>query len=170
MALTARLLLRASGLAGVVVALGGVLAVVAATRPWFTAVAEVAMLGVEQNRAVAALTGVPDTPGGWLTLAAGLVAVVLGAAAALDRPPASTRTVLLGCALLLVSAAGWAWVGPGPSLARVAGGEGDQLLDLAGRLPSGVDLQLSVRAAMGPVLSAVAAVMVAVGTLAARDL
>ena len=169
-ALTARLLLRGTGLAGVAVTAGGVLAVVAATRPWFVARAQVAMLGVEQDRSVATLAGVPDTVGGWATLLLGLVVVVVGLAVAVDRPPATARRVLLSCAVALLVGALWSWLGPTPTLTRVAGAEIDHLSTLAGRLPSGVDLELRVASAVGPALAALASAIVAIGTFSARDL
>ncbi|MFA9432077.1 hypothetical protein [Egicoccus sp. AB-alg2] len=169
-ALTARLLLRGTGLAGLTVVAGGVLAVVAATRPWFQATAEVAMLGVAQDRAVATLTGVPDTLAGWVALLLGVVAVVVGSSVALDRPPAPARKILVGCAAALLLVALLAWFGPVPALARVAGAEADQLATLAGRLPDGVELELRVGAALGPALAALASAIVAIGTFSARDL
>lgn len=168
-ALTARLLLRGAGVAGIAVALGGALAIVAATRPWYHAMADVAMLGSSQGRAVDSLAGT-QTVLGWVSLLAGLVAVVLGVACALDRPPAGARRMLLACALALVVVAAVAWLGPAPELARVAGSEGEELARLGDRLPEGIALQLAVRTAIGPVLTVLAGVIVGVGTLAAREL
>ncbi|MFA9447040.1 hypothetical protein [Egicoccus sp. AB-alg6-2] len=170
LALSARLAMRGGGLAGSVSAIGGLVAIVAARSPWFHAMAEVAMLGTRQQRAVASLTGVPDTVWGWSTLALGLVAVVLGVLVALDRPPLVARRVLLGCGLGLVATAVAAWLGPAPALDGIAGAEGGQLAQLARRLPMGVALELHVRAGIGPPLSALAGVLVVGGTLAAREL
>ncbi|HSK21813.1 MAG TPA: hypothetical protein VK906_01490 [Egicoccus sp.] len=168
--LTARLLLRGDGVAGVVIAAGGALAVLAATQPWYHAMAEIAMLGSAQARAVGSVRGLPATVPGWVALALGVVAVVLGVACALDRPPGRARTVLVGVALGLAAAALYGWLGPVPELAGVAGREGRELLGLAERLPLGIALELDVRPAVGPWLVAVAAILVAGGVVAAREL
>lgn len=168
-ALTARLLLRGDGLAGLAVAAGGALAVFAATRPWYHALAEVAMLDTAQARAVDSLIGT-QTLLGRVSLGVGLVAAVLGVLCAVDRPPAHARQVLLGCAVALLVTAAVAWLGPPPELARVAGSEGDELARLGGRLPDGIRLRLAVRLATGPALTALASGIVAAGTIAAREL
>jgi hypothetical protein len=167
-ALTARLLLRGPGLAGVVVTLGGALAVVAATRPWYVAVAELSMLDDQQSRTVAALAGVPETVLGWVALALGIVAAVPGAYLALDRPHLHARTVLLSVASGLVAIAIGVAVRR-PALERVAGVEAEGLLELAGRLPAGVELTFSVRPGIGPTLLGVAAVLIGGGALGSRD-
>lgn len=168
-ALTARLLLRGSGLAGLAVAAGGGLAVFAATEPWYHAMAEVEMLGADQARAIASLLGV-QTVGGWVSLVVGAGAVVLGIACALDRPPARARPLLLGGAVVLVLAAASAWLLPAPALDSVTGAEADQLAVLADRLPVGLALELQVRVAAGPALVALGSAIVAGGTFFAREL
>lgn len=168
--LTARLLLRRDGLAGIAVAAGGATAVYAAAQPWYLAMAEVAMLGAEQARAVGAVRGVPQTLPGWVVLALGVVAFALGLASAFDRPPAQARRVLLVAAVGLVAAAAYGWFGPAPELAEVAGREGRELLDLAERLPSGIAVELGVRPGTGPWAALVAGLFVAGGVLAAQEL
>jgi hypothetical protein len=166
--LTARLLLRGTGLAGLTTVAGGVLAAVAATRPWWLGVAELSMLGDQQGRTVASLPGVPGTVSGWLVVLLGVSAAVVGTNVALDRPhPHARRLLLLAAALLLLLAATVTWWRP--SLDRVAASDADRLLELAERLPSGVELAVSVRPGPGPLLVALAAVLVAGGALAARD-
>jgi hypothetical protein len=167
-ALTARLLLRGPGLAGVVVTLGGALAVLAATRPWYVTVAELSMLDDQQSRTVATLAGVPETVLGWVALALGIVAVVLGANLALDRPHPHARTLLLSAASSMVGVAIGAAVRR-PALERVAGPEAEGLLELAGRLPAGVELTTWVRPGIGPTLLGVAAVLIGGGALGSRD-
>lgn len=168
--LTARLLLRRDGLAGVVIAAGGALAVFAATQPWYHAMAEIAMLGTAQARAVGSVRGLPATVPGWVALGLGVAAVVLGVACALDRPPGRARAALAAVALGLVGAALYGWLGPAPELADVAGREGRELLGLAERLPLGIALELEVRPATGPLVATIAAILVAGGVLAAREL
>jgi hypothetical protein len=166
--LTARLLLRSTGLAGLTTVAGGVLAAIAATRPWYVGVAELSMLGDQQGRTVASLAGVPATVSGWLVVLLGVSAAVLGTDVALDRPhPHARRWLLLTATLLLLLAAMVSWWRP--PLERVAAGDAARLLELAERLPSGVELVVSVRPGPGPVLVALAAVLVAGGALAARD-
>jgi hypothetical protein len=166
--LTARLLLRGPGLAGLTTVAGGGLAAIAATRPWYLGVAELSMLGDQQGRTVATLAGVPGTVSGWLVVLLGVCAAVLGTNVALDRPhPHARRLLLLTATLLLLLAAVVSWWRP--PLERVAAGDAARLLELAERLPSGVELVVSVRPGLGPALVALAAVLVGGGALAARD-
>jgi hypothetical protein len=168
-ALTARLLLRRTGVAGVTAAVGGVLAVVAAALPWYVAIADLSMLGEEQGRTVATLDGLPGTVWGWFALALAAGVAVLGAAIAVDRPPPRARPLLAGAAgtALLVAGVGSA---ARPDLRRVAGSTGDDLLALADRLPSGVELSVAVAPGPGPVLLAVAGLLVAAAAVLADDL
>jgi hypothetical protein len=167
-ALTARLLLRGTGLAGMTATLGGALAVIAATRPWYLAVADLSMLGEQQHRTVASLPGMPTTVWGWLAVAFGLAVVVLGTNVALDRPPPYARRWLwLGAAALAAPAVAALLVRPG--LERVAGTDGEQLLELAERLPSGVELTVSVQAGPGPMMLGAAAILVGIGAFGMRD-
>jgi hypothetical protein len=167
-ALTARLALRPSGLAGLLAVVGGAAAIVAAFRPWYTAIAHLDMLGAADDRVVASLPGVPDLTVGWVALALGAAAVVLGLAIAVDRPPAWTRGALAvlaaGLAVLVVVA-----VTVLPDLDRVAGTDARALLAIRERLPDGVALDLRVGRGPGPWLAALGAVGVAIGAVGARE-
>jgi hypothetical protein len=166
--LTARLLLRGTGLAGLTTVVGGGMAAIAATRPWYLGVAELSMLDDQQERTVASLAGVPGTVTGWLVVLLGVSVAVLGTNVALDRPHRhARRLLLLAATLLLLLAAVVTW--RRPPLDRVAAGDADRLLELAERLPSGVELAISVRPGAGPLLVAIAAVLVGAGALAARE-
>jgi hypothetical protein len=167
-ALTARLLLRGTGLAGLTVTLGGALAVIAASRPWYRAVADLTMLGEQQERTVASLAGAPDTPWGWGAVVLGVTAAVLGTSVALDRPHPHARRWLLIISAALAAIAGAGYLLP-PGLSRVAGSDGEGLRELAERLPAGVELTLTVRPGSGPLLLLVAAAIVLVGTLLTDD-
>lgn len=169
--LQARLLLRRTGLAGTGVAVGGLLALAGAYRPWYAVRAELAMLGDDQSSAVAELAGWQAQPWGWVVPALGIVAVALGVAMALDRPPARTQPVLLGTAGLLgMSAAGGALLRPEIRRFDIAGSRLRELLDLAERLPDGVELDFGVAVSDGVWVTVVAATAVAVSALAAREL
>jgi hypothetical protein len=167
-ALTARLLLRPTGLAGLAVTVGGAVAVLAATRPWYRAVADLTMLGEQQGRTVASLHGVPSTVLGWVAVAVGLSAVLLGAGIAIDRPGPHARRSSLGAAVALGTIAATA-MAVRPALERVAGSDGGDLLELAGRLPSGVELAVTVRPGPGPLLLVLAAFLVGLGASVARE-
>jgi hypothetical protein len=167
-ALTARLLLRGTGLAGLTVTVGGALAVIAASRPWYRAVADLTMLGEQQGRTVASLAGAPATPWGWGAVLLGVAAAVLGTSIALDRPQLHARRWLLAIAAALAVLAGAGYL-LRPGLAQVAGSDGEGLRELAERLPTGVELTLAVRPGSGPLLLLVAAAIVAVGAVLADD-
>ncbi len=167
-ALTARLLLRGTGLAGLLAAAGGALAVLGALGPWYRAVAVVEMLGAEDGRTIATVAGLPDTVGAWLAAGLGLLAVVLGLAIAFDRPPHWARwgLALVAAGLLLCAAVAALRV---PTVDTVVAGAGPELQALADRLPTGVQLEVATTVAIGVWRVAVAAVMVGVGAAAARE-
>lgn len=167
-ALTARLLLRGAGLAGLVAVLGGVVMVVGALRAWAVAIAEVAMLGAIDDRAVATLRGVPGTAGGWVVAGLGLLVVGLGGALALDRPPRHARVALVAAALVAAALAVTALALP-PDPGRIAGREADELSALRERLPTGVELELHATSGPGPWWVLAGAVLAVGGGLRARD-
>jgi hypothetical protein len=166
--LTARLLLRGPGLAGLLAAAGGLVAVVATTRPWYAAVVTVEMLGDEGERTVATLPGLPSSVGAWVALALGALAVALGAAVAIDRPPHWARWGLGGAATGLAVIALVAGLQV-PRTTVVAGEQTARLDALAERLPTGVALDLRTEPRGGVWLVLVAAGMVGGGALAARE-
>jgi hypothetical protein len=166
--LSARLLLRGSGLAGLLAAAGGLLAVAATTRPWYAAVVTVEMLGDEGERTVATLLGLPATIGAWVVVALGMLAVALGTAIAVDRPPHWARWGLGGAAAGLVVVAVVAALQI-PRAEAVAGEQSTRLAELAGRLPTGVELDLRTEPGGGVWLVVVAAGMVGGGAIGARE-
>jgi hypothetical protein len=169
--LHARLLLRGTGLAGVTVAVGGGVALVGAYRPWHAVTVELAMLGDDQRRPIAELAGWEAHPWGWLVPALGIVAIVTGAALAIDRPPMHARPLLLGSAAGLAASAGLGLVrSPEVNRFDVAGSRLRELSQLADRLPQSVELSFSVGTAPGLWLTLVAATLIAAGTLGAREL
>jgi cytochrome bd-type quinol oxidase subunit 2 len=169
--LQARLLLRATGVAGASVAVGGVLALVGAYRPWYAVRAELTMLDDDQASALAELAGWQAHPWGWIVPALGVVAVALGVAMALDRPPARSRQVLVASGALLAVAALVGWqLRPEVRRFDIAGSRLREWLDLAERMPAGVELDFSVTVADGVWVTLVAAVVVVLGALAAREL
>jgi hypothetical protein len=167
-ALTARLLLRGTGLAGLLAAAGGALALRGAFGPWYRAVAVVAMLGAEDDRTIATVAGLPDTVGAWAAAGLGSLAIVLGLAIAFDRPPHWARwgLALVAGGLLLCAAVAAVRV---PPVDTVAAGAGAELEALADRLPTGVQLEVATTVAVGVWRVVVAGVMVAIGAAAARE-
>ncbi len=166
--LTARLLLRGTGLAGLTAAAGGVLAIVAVTRPWYLAVARLEMLGEDQTRPVESVPGLPTVPWAWLAFVAGLVALGVGLAVAIDRPFPRSRSVLLGATVVLAGAGIAALTGP-VDAAAITGQEARELLALSDELPVGVAVEVSAARGAGIQLTLVAAALVAVGAAAARE-
>lgn len=169
--LQVRLLLRQTGMAGAGITLGGLGAVVGAYRPWYAVTAELAMLDEDQTRSVAELAGWAAHPWGWLIPALGVLAIGLGVATAIDRPPARTRRLLLATSgLLAVGALLGSWQQPEVNRFDIAGSRLRELVDLADRLPTGVELGFSVAVADGVWITLFSAGVVFVGALAAREL
>lgn len=169
--LQARLLLRGTGIVGAAVALGGVGALVGAYRPWYAVTAELTMLGEDQTRAVAELAGWASHPWGWLIPASGMLAIALGVAAAIDRPPPHTRRLLLLVAGLLAALAGTGAV-QRPEVNRfdLAGSRLRELVDLADRLPTGVELSFEVTVADGVWVTLACGAIVLAAALSGREL
>ncbi|MEX1164871.1 MAG: hypothetical protein WEB03_14975 [Nitriliruptor sp.] len=161
---------RGSGVAGAVAALAGVLAVVALALPWHEATAELAMLGVAEDRAVATIPGW-STVAGWVAAVSGAVAVGLGVALAIDRHPGWTRPCLLAATAALVVSGLVAQLRR-PTLERFPDGAGAvaELRAVAGDLPRGVELTLAVRPGPAAVAALVAGLTLLVAVAAARDL
>jgi hypothetical protein len=166
--LTVRLLLRRQGVAGLVVSLGGAMAIGAATRPWYRAVVTVQMLGDDGERTVASLAGIPSLIAGWAVVALGLVAAVLGIACAADRPHRRTTAALAvsAAALAVITTTAAVWR---PPLQRMTGAELDRLRSLADRLPIGVEMSFEVVRGDGLLWLAAATVLVVAGTVGARS-
>lgn len=166
--LRARLLLRGAGLAGMVTAAGGGLAIAGATRPWHVAVAEVSMLGGQSSRTVASLHGLPETPGGWTAAALGVVALAAGVLLALDRTPVRGRLVAgaAGGALLVVGVLALIVV---PDVGAIATEATDELLRTREQLPVGIELELRSTVGAGPWWVLAGAATAIVGAASARD-
>lgn len=169
--LQARLLLRQTGIAAAGITLGGFAALVGAYRPWYAVTAELTMLDEDQTRSVAELAGWTAHPWGWLIPALGVLAIGLGIATAIDRPPARTRPLLFGTAgVLALCALAGSWRRPDVDRFDIAGSRLRELVDLADRLPTGVELEFDVAVAHGVWLTLLAAGVVIAGALAAREL
>lgn len=166
--LTARLLLRWSGVAGVCVALGGSVMLLAAWSPWYAVIVEVTMLGDTNARTVAALRGVPWTWTGWTVAVLGVGGVVLGALVAIDRTPLRARlaAVVLGVGAGVVAVVAVVTI---PEVSVIASGATDQLVAAGTDLPRGVDLELHGIAAAGPWSAMGGALAVVLGAVCVRD-
>jgi hypothetical protein len=165
-----RLARRASGLLGLVSAVAGAAALVAAYLPWYQVTASVEMLGGEQSRPVASLAGWEAHPWGWVVPALAVVALVAGVALALDRPVPCTRDVELAAGLGLaaaVTAGGLLF--PPVSRFDVAGSRLRELAGLADRLPRDVELTFEVRAGAGLWVTLGAAAVLVVVAFAVRE-
>lgn len=161
---------RRSGVAGLVVAIGGGCAAAGAVTPWWQAHAELSLSGVAQGRPVTALLGVEHLAG-LGAAAAAVVALVLGVSLTIDRHPGWTRPALLaagGLAAATASVGTW-WT---PRLGRFAdrGGALRELREVVGELPVDVELTLTVVRGPGAALTAVGAGLIVLGTAAAREL
>jgi hypothetical protein len=161
---------RGSGVAGVIVALAGTAVTACVWQPWYAATAELAMLG-ETDRRTVAVVAAWASPLGLAASVAGLVAVGLGVALALDRHPGWTRPALLVAAAVTSVTGATAWL-LRPTLDRFPDGAGAlaELRAVRDELPRGVELTLTVRGGTAATTAIVAGVVIALGVAAARDL
>jgi drug/metabolite transporter superfamily protein YnfA len=166
--LTFRLLLRQTGAAGLVTAVGGTLVITGVVRPWHVVVAEVSMLGSESSRTVASSGAFPGTVTGWLAGSLGVLILALGVLLALDRPPRRGRALAagLGGILAVVAVAAMLMV---PAADEIARDTTEQLVDVAGHLPLGVALELRTTAGSGPWWVLAGAATAIIGAVGARE-
>lgn len=168
LALRLHLLVRPSGVLGLVGAVAGGTAFAGAYLPWYDVTATVDLLGTSNQRAVASLAGWQAHPWGWLVPAFALLTVAAGIMLAIDRP-APPRTLLTGgCGLALTVVAGGLLLPPVDRF-DVAGSRLRELAALSGRLPADVELAFDVRPSTGMWLTLAAAALAVVAALAARD-
>jgi hypothetical protein len=168
-ALTARLLLRGTGLAGLLATVGGGLVIGGALAPWRLTVAQVTMLGHDEERVVAATRGLPGTVGGWVVAVAAVAIVVLGLLVAVDQPPRGARWWVVGLGLGCFLVAVGTLMSPPPT----EGLDAAQVLASLGAeeatLPAGIEVVPGVRRGYGPGLVVLGALLAILGGLAARE-
>lgn len=163
-------IVRRSGLAGLVAALAGGVAIAAGPAAWWEVSAELTLSGATQARTVVTLDGTDSLPG-WSVLLGGVTVVALGLALAVDRHPGWTRPALLsGAGLIGAGAIAGSW--PPPTLGRFPDPDGalTQLRATSTDLPVGVELTLEVARAEGAWLAGAAAILTLAAVLAAREL
>ena len=164
--LAARLLLRRPRLAGVVVTIGGCVALAGALRPWHVLAVDVAMLG-GTSRATLPATG-PDLWQSWVCVVLAVVVVVLGVLLALDRASQRARHATSACGVALVVLASSALLVV-PGAEAHAPERASELLAVADELPVGVGLQVRVVTTLGPWLVVAGAVTGILGAARARE-
>jgi hypothetical protein len=147
--LQARLLLRPRGVAGLVTALVGLIGATALYLPWYEIRAEVTMLGSRQSGVISSLAGWQAHPWLWLVAAVAVIAMLVGVAIAVDRPPPRGRDVLLGLAVALATVTGVSALIVPPPARFGAGDSLEQLQQIAARAPEDVEVQLVVTPAAG---------------------
>jgi hypothetical protein len=164
------LVLRPSGIAGLVVAIGGLAGSASLVITWHEARAELAMLGTSQDRAITTVAGW-QLPWGVAAAVAGLVALVLGSALAIDRHPGWTRPVTLVAGSVVLACGASSFLRR-PTLGWFPDRRGalSELRSVTDALPVGVELSLTVHLGSGPYVAAGGALMILVGVLAAREL
>lgn len=168
LSLRLHLLVRPSGVIGLVGAIAGVTALAAAHLPWYDVTATVDLLGTSQKQAVASLAGWQAHPWGWLIPVFALVTMAAGTMLAIDRP-APPRTMLAGgCGLALTVAAGGLLFPPVDRF-DVAGSRLRELAALSDRLPADITLAFDVRPSTGMWLTLAAGALVVIAAMVSRD-
>jgi hypothetical protein len=156
---------------GVMSVVAGVGAFLSAYLAWYEVAATVDMLGASSARPVATLAGWQAHPWGWLVPVFALVSIAVGVLLVMDRPPTRTRDLLAACGLGLGSVVALGGLlFPPVSRFDVAGSRLRELGDLAGRLPTDVDLTFAVRPGIGLWVTLAAGVLVLLASLASRRL
>lgn len=165
-----RLLARPEAVGGLVAAIAGMIALGAYLLfPWYRVAATLDLLGATEARAVASLDGWQAHAWGWVIPVLALAAVVAGAAAAVDRPLSRGPDVVLGAGLgLAATVVAGGLLFPPVSRFDVADSRLRELAELAGRLPSDVDLTFSVQPAVGLWLDLAAAALLVATAVVVR--
>lgn len=162
------LLVRPSGVIGLVGAVAGGIAFAAAYLPWYDVTATVDLLGASQESDVASLAGWQAHPWGWLVPMLALVTVAAGLMLAIDRP-APPRTMLLGGAGLAMTVVAGGLLFPPVDRFDVAGSRLRELAALSGRLPEDIRLVFDVRPSVGMWLTLAAGALVVIAAVISRD-
>ncbi len=168
LSLRMHLLVRPSGIVGLVGAVAGITAFAAAYLPWYDVTATVDLLGTSQRQAVASLAGWQAHPWGWLVPAFALVVLASGVLLAIDRPPPPRTMLAGGCGLALTVVAG-GLLSPPVDRFDVAGSRLRELAALSGRLPEDIQLAFDVRPSMGLWLTLAAGALVVAASLVSRE-
>ncbi len=168
LALEMRLVLRREGAIGLAGAVAGAAGVVASYLPWYTVHATVSMLDETRTSAVASLPGWQAQPWIWTGTALAALAVALGVAIALDRPPRWWREGLLTAAIALASVAGISALVAPPWDRFMADAELQRLQSIAERVPRDVEVAFSVTPATGVWVALATAAVLLATALAAR--
>ncbi len=169
LAIQLRQVLRPEGTVGLVAAMAGGTALASSYLPWYEVSATVELLGEQSTRTMSGLPGWQAHPWGWIVPSVAIAMVVTGLLLAIDRPLPSTPELLLwgGLALALAVAVAGRWFPP-VSRFDVAGTHLRDMIDLAGRLPSDVELAFRVQPGPGLWLALASAALLLATGLSAR--
>ncbi len=167
--LAMRNVLRPEGTVGLIAAIAGTCAIIAAYLPWYRVSATVDLLGETSTRTVSSLPGWQAHPWGWLIPAVAVVMVASGVLLAIDRPAPFTPDLLLGGGMVIAMGVAIAgrWFPP-VSRFDVGGTRLREMLSLAGRLPDDVQLVFAVHPGAGMWLALAAAGLLLLTGLTAR--
>lgn len=170
--LEARLLLRPSGVAGLIAAVSAAAAAAGAYLSWYEVTAHVGLLGSQSSGPVATLAGWEAHPWGWLVPALGVFGAVLATGVALDRPASFGRDALLftgfGIAMLVAIAA--LLFPPIERFPDLATSRLRNMLDLSDQMPVDSALALEIGPGAGMWVTLAGAAMLVAATIAAREL
>lgn len=164
--LNLRIVLRPRGVTGLIAAVVGLIGAVTVYLPWYEIRSEVTMLGSTRARTVAELAGWQAHPWLWVVAVTGALAMVIGVAIAVDRPPPRSRDLLVGTGVALALTAGVSALIVPPTGRFGATETIAELGWLSERVPDDIAVELFVRPAAGLwVALAAAALLLALGVL-----
>jgi len=158
---------RPAALAAVAAAFGGVVAVMAPRLGLWRLSAQVQALDTIGEQAVTTLRGAESSRVSWAIAAVGVVIVVNALLVALDRPPPRAEGVLLAAGVAVLLGSGLLLVTPPGAAAFADHAAAAELLAGDAPLPTGVDIDLSVRPASGLWMLPAGGVLVLAGTVVA---
>lgn len=164
-----RLALRSRGVLGIVAVVASGATVAAIYLPWYEVVVRIQAMGYADAGAVTAVPGWHGQPWIWLVAAFAGIGGVLGVLMAVDRPPSWTREGLLAVAIGIALVTGASALVRPPDERFLADERLRRLQAATAELPDDVEVELSVRPALGTWVSLASAALLLTTAFAVRE-